>query len=98
VCRWHGCNDLEQFEPVEQFYEGGRVFVREMKSGNYNLLEELKRQRSGPRVFKGGEVGWHGGPQTWHKNFLNPGMGLMQTLTASFELLAPGGRSQVHGH
>lgn len=83
---------------VNEMYEDGRVFVREMKSGNYNLLEELARQRTGPRVFKSKDISWHGGPQKWNKSLVNPGSGLLQTLMSSFELLAPGGKSQMHGH
>lgn len=80
-------------------YDEDRVFVRAMESGSYSLRRELERQRNGPRVFKTGLRDWHAaGPQTFHKNLVNPGHGLLQTLQSSFELLAPGGRSQKHGH
>lgn len=82
----------------ERYYEGGRVFVREMKSGGYSLREEMARQKNGPRVFKSTTVPWHGGPQKWNREIVSPASGLLQTLQSSFELLAPGGKSQKHGH
>src|SRR6266699_649401 len=83
---------------VEREYPGGRVFVRAIKSGKYSLLEERRRQRESPRVYKTSDVPWRSGPVKWNKTLLNPGMGLMQTLQAAFEELAPGGKSQKHGH
>lgn len=83
---------------VEREYPGGRVFVRAIKSGKYSLLEERRRQRESPRVYKTSESPWRSGPVKWNKTLLNPGMGLMQTLQAAFEELAPGGKSQKHGH
>lgn len=83
---------------VERYYEGGRVFVREVKSGGYSLREEMANQKTGPRVFKSTDVAWHGGPQKWNRDLVNPGSGLLQTLQSSFELLGPGGKSQNHGH
>lgn len=83
---------------VEREYEGGRVFVRAIKSGKYSLREERQRQLESPRVYKPAETKWKNGPVKWNKTLLKPGMGLMQTLQASMEELAPGGRSQKHGH
>ena len=83
---------------VEREYEGGRVFVRAIKSGKYSLREERQRQLDSPRVYKPSEQKWKNGPQKWNKTLLKPGMGLMQTIQASMEELAPGGRSQKHGH
>ncbi len=36
---------------VEREYEGGRVFVRAIKSGKYSLREERRRQIESPRVY-----------------------------------------------
>ena len=83
---------------VERYYEDGRVFVREIESGGYSLREEMARQRNGNRVFKASESSWHGGPQKWNRDLVNPASGLLQTLQSSFELLGPGGKSQNHGH
>lgn len=83
---------------VEREYEGGRVFVRAIKSGKYSLREERQRQLDSPRVYKTVDTEWKNGPVKWNKSLLKPGMGLMQTIQASMEELAPGGRSQKHGH
>src|SRR5581483_6076076 len=83
---------------VEQEYEIERVFVRAIASTKYSLSEERARMRSVPRVYKTSNFKWRGGPQVWHKNILNPSMGIMQTLQASYEELAPGSKSQRHGH
>ena len=90
--------ETELTAKVERHYEGGRVFVRAIKSGKYSLLEERRRQREGPRVYKTSANPWKNGPVKWNKTLLNPSMGLMQTLQAAFEELAPGGKSQKHGH
>jgi quercetin dioxygenase-like cupin family protein len=90
--------ETELTAKVERYYDGGRVFVRAIKSGKYSLLEERRRQREAPRVYKTSERPWKNGPVKWNKTLLNPGMGLMQTIQAAFEELAPGGRSQKHGH
>ncbi len=88
-----------EIEPeVEQEYEVERVFVRAIASTKYSLSEERARMRSVPRVYKTSNFKWRGGPQVWHKNILNPSMGIMQTLQASYEELAPGSKSQRHGH
>jgi len=83
---------------VEREYEGGRVFVRAIKSGKYSLLEERRRQRESPRVYRTRDEPWRNGPVKWNKTLLQPAMGLMQSLQAAFEEIAPGGRSQKHGH
>jgi len=90
--------EAELSAKVEREYEGGRVFVRAIKSGKYSLLEERRRQRGAPRVYKTKEGRWKSGPVKWNKTLLSPGMGLMQTIQSAFEELAPGGKSQKHGH
>src|SRR5262245_65185776 len=90
--------ETELTAKVERYYEGGRVFVRAIRSGKYSLLEERRRQREAPRVYKTSDLPWKNGPVKWNKSILQPGMGLGQTIQAAFEELAPGGRSQKHGH
>ena len=92
-----GTGEAELTTQVEREYEGGRVFVRGIKSGKYSLREERQRQLDSPRVYKP-DSAWKNGPVKWNKTLLKPGMGLMQTIQASMEELAPGGRSQKHGH
>lgn len=90
--------EQETTESVERIFEGGRVFVRAIFSDKYSLREERRRQRESPRVYKSSEKPWTNGPVKWNKSLLNPGMGLTQTIQAAFEELAPGGKSQKHGH
>jgi quercetin dioxygenase-like cupin family protein len=82
----------------QQRYDDERVYVRSVGSHNYNLGQELERLRSLPRVIKASDREWHSGPQVFHKNMMNPGHGLLQSLHCSIEELGPGGRSQKHGH
>jgi quercetin dioxygenase-like cupin family protein len=74
-----------------------RIFVRPIQ-GEYNLDEELKRLRSQPRVRKGSQLDFHGGPQHWNKDYIEPKDGIGQTLHIHLEEWAPGGVSQRHGH
>ncbi len=90
--------EREREAVVEQEYEVERIFVRGIASNKYSLREERERQRALPRVYKTQNFTWRGGPQVWHKSLLNPSMGIMQTLQASYEELAPGSKSQKHGH
>jgi quercetin dioxygenase-like cupin family protein len=74
-----------------------RIFVRAIQ-GEYNLSEELRRLRSRPRVRKGAEIEFYGGPQHYNKDYMEPKDGLGQTLHIHLEEIAPGGRSAKHGH
>jgi len=74
-----------------------RMFVRGI-NGEYNLSEELRRLRDLPRVHKGVEVEFTGGPQHWNKDYLIPRYGQGQTLHIHLQEYAPGGVSQKHGH
>jgi len=85
--------------PMEyDLYTEERTFVRGIGSQGYSLEEELKKLRSLPRVIKASDRPWRNGPQRFNKNMLNPGYGLTQSLHCSLEELAPGARSQKHGH
>ena len=74
-----------------------RVFVRGI-SGEYNLSEELRQLRARPRVRKGAEIEFTGGPQHWNVDYMSPGVGLGQTLHIHLQEYAPGGVSKKHGH
>ncbi len=74
-----------------------RMFVRGI-TGEYNLSEELRRLRALPRVHKGVEVEFSGGPQHWNKDYMIPKYGQAQTLHIHLQEYAPGGISQKHGH
>jgi quercetin dioxygenase-like cupin family protein len=74
-----------------------RVFVRAIQ-GEYNLTEELRMLRARPRVRKGAQIEFDGGPQHFNKDYMEPKDGLGQTLHIHLEEIAPGGHSQRHGH
>ena len=81
-----------------QFFEKERCYVRGLGSNEYNLDDELARLRSLPRVTKKYDRSWRGGPQKWQKNMINPADFKLQSLQSSITLMAPGARSQKHGH
>ena len=91
-------NSTEVIDVEQQMYDEERCFVRGIGSQGYSLKQEMERLRSMPRVIKGARLPWRSGPQVFHKNMMNPGHGLIQSLHCSQEELAPGGRSQKHGH
>jgi len=82
----------------KELYDEERCFVRGIGSYGYSLEQEIERLRSLPRVIKRYDRRWRRGPQVWHKNMINPGNVMLQSLQSSLEELAPGGRSQKHGH
>lgn len=82
----------------QQMYDEERCYVRGIGAKSYSLKQELERLRSMPRVIKGANLPWRSGPQVFHKNMINPGHKLTQSLHCSQEELAPGGKSQKHGH
>jgi quercetin dioxygenase-like cupin family protein len=75
-----------------------RLFVRGMSSLTYNLREELIRLRKVPRVIKGKNLKLKWGPQYFNVNILTPKEKISQVLFAHYVVLAPGGRSEKHGH
>jgi len=75
-----------------------RVFVRGLSSRTYSLRAELQRLRSVPRVIKGKDLKLRWGPQYFNANIVTPQSHITQVLYAHYVVLAPGGRSQKHGH
>jgi gentisate 1,2-dioxygenase len=75
-----------------------RLYVRELSSFTYSLREELKRLRKVPRVIKGKDLKLKWGPQYFNAYILTPEEKTSQVLFAHYVVLAPGGRSQKHGH
>src|SRR3989440_12682859 len=74
-----------------------RVFVRGI-SGQYSLKDELKRLRAMPRVRKGKELKFVGGPQTYSRHYVEPKDGSSQMFHLHLEEYAPGAKSQKPGH
>jgi gentisate 1,2-dioxygenase len=89
--RWHNKLGLRPLH-------GKRLFVRGLESFSYSLRWELSRLRKIPRVIKGKDVKLRLGPQYFNANILSPTNGTSQVLFAHYVVLAPGGRSQKHGH
>lgn len=79
-------------------YVKPRLFVRELSGLTYNLAKELKKLRSIPRVIKGKDLKFKKGPQYFTCNILTPKYSTAQALYAHLVVLAPGGKSQKHGH
>jgi len=83
---------------AEASYEKTRLFVREISGYTYSLSKELKKLRSLPRVIKAKDVKFKKGAQYFNANILTPQANMAQALYAHFVVLAPGGKSQKHGH
>jgi gentisate 1,2-dioxygenase len=75
-----------------------RLFVRGLSSFTYNLREEYNRLKKVPRVIKGKDLIFKMGPQYFNAHILTPRDNTSQVLYVHFVVLAPGGRSQKHGH
>lgn len=75
-----------------------RLFFRGLRSSTYSLRDELKRLRKVPRVIKGKDLKFKWGPQYFNADILTPKQKISQVLFAHYILLAPGGKSQKHGH
>lgn len=76
----------------------GRVFVRGMVNGQYGLEDERQRIRNFPRVIKAKDIPWEGGPVQFSKTIVDPESNPSQMLFVHMDVLAPGGKSQKHGH
>jgi len=81
-----------------KLYEKERLFFRGLTGLTYSLREELKRLRKVPRVIKGKNLTLKKGPQYFNVNILTPKEKITQVLYSHYVVLAPGGRSDRHGH
>ena len=87
-----------ELEPAGHYHsKKDRIFVRTIQ-GAYNLIEELERLRSMPRVRKAKDLKFVDGPQTYSRHYVEPKDGITQTFHLHLEEYGPGGRSQKHGH
>ncbi|HVB06609.1 MAG TPA: cupin domain-containing protein [Acidimicrobiales bacterium] len=76
--------------------ERQRTFVREL-SGKYSDI--YKKLIDAPRVIPASSKPWAGGPQMYGKTLIDPdSVDFTQLFHCHFELLAPGAKSQKHGH
>jgi gentisate 1,2-dioxygenase len=82
----------------QSVYEKPRLYVREISGFTYSLYNELKKLRKIPRVIKGKDLEFKKGPQYFNCNILTPKYDTAQALYSHLVVLAPGGKSQKHGH
>jgi gentisate 1,2-dioxygenase len=75
-----------------------RFYIRGLASPTYSLRKELERLKKVPRVIKGKDLNLKLGPQYFNADILTPKSKIAQVLYAHYVVLAPGGRSQRHGH
>jgi quercetin dioxygenase-like cupin family protein len=88
----------EDWEAGQRNYTKPRLYVREISGFSYCLDDELKRLRSLPRVIKGKDLRFKKGPQYFNCTILSPKNGTSQSIFAHMVVIAPGGKSQKHGH
>jgi len=81
-----------------KFYQKKRLFFRGLDGMTYSLRDELARLRKVPRVIKGKDIKMRKGPQYYNADLLTPRDKSTQVLYAHYVVLAPGGRSDKHGH
>ncbi len=84
-------------ETIEALERAERIHVREIKTLT-NLPDEWQRTKEAPRVIKGKDMPWRGGPLHWVKNMLTPDTSPCQSLYSHVDDYAPGSYSQKHGH
>jgi len=77
-----------------------RVYYRGLENLTYGLGEVMKKMRDLPRVIKAKELPTYDvqGPVFWNRWLMEPEMGRMQSIQSHMVDIAPGGRSQKHGH
>lgn len=91
-----GGTDLDQRE-----YDEKRTFVRAVETLYYDLHDRRDEiYGDGPRVIKGDDIEFKGGPRIWNKNLVHPGMDEMwtQSLHVHMKELVPETGSQRHYH
>ena len=79
-------------------YKKQRLFFRGLSGLTYSLRDELQRLRKVPRVIKGKDLVLKKGPQYFNVDILTPKEKITQVLYSHYVVLAPGGKSDKHGH
>jgi len=83
----------------DDVYKSERTHVRAIKSRYYDMNDYLQKLRKLPRVVKGNEIKWGGGPQQWAKHLISPHHHeFAQSLQIHINDLAPKSKSPKHGH
>jgi mannose-6-phosphate isomerase-like protein (cupin superfamily) len=82
-------------------YTSKRRFARSVKTLYYDLHDRRDRiYQDTPRVIKGEELPFRGGPRMWNKNLVHPGMDELwtQSLHVHVKEMVPKAESQRHYH
>ena len=86
----------EKGEMKWERWQKERIFVREVK-GIYD--DVYKKMLGAQRVYKSKEIPFKGGPVAFGKHIIHPKVSdVTQVIETHIETIAPGGRSQKHGH
>ncbi|MFB3884260.1 MAG: cupin domain-containing protein [Thermodesulfobacteriota bacterium] len=97
-----GEKEFEDIQTTGSAYQKERLYVREMTAFTYGLREELQRLRKVPRVIKKRDLEKalekKKGPQFYNVNIITPKEKITQVMYAHYIVLAPGGKSDNHGH
>ena len=94
--------EYEDIQTTGMAYQKQRLYVREMAAYTYGLREELQRLRKVPRVIKRKDLEKalekKKGPQFYNVNIITPKEKITQVIYAHYIVIAPGGKSDNHGH
>jgi quercetin dioxygenase-like cupin family protein len=94
--------EYEDIQTTGSSYQKQRLYVREMTAFTYGLREELQRLRKVPRVIKRKDLEKalekKKGPQFYNVNIITPKEKITQVMYAHYIVIAPGGKSDNHGH
>jgi gentisate 1,2-dioxygenase len=94
--------EYEDVQTTGSSYQKQRLYVREMTAFTYGLREELQRLKKVPRVIKRKDLEKalekKKGPQFYNVNIITPKEKITQVMYAHYIVLAPGGKSDNHGH
>ena len=94
--------EYESTETTGKAYQKERLYIRELTAFTYGLREELQRLRKVPRVIKRKDLEKDlerkKGPQFYNVNIITPKEKITQVIYAHYIVLAPGGKSDNHGH
>jgi quercetin dioxygenase-like cupin family protein len=83
-------------QTVWERWQKKRTFVRALE-GTYG--EVYKGLYAAPRIVRGPDIGWKGGPAYFHKITVSPqNVSIAQSIECHVDAFAPGAYGQKHGH
>ena len=87
--------DKKEAEVKWEDWQKKRVFVREVAGKYEEIFKTLQDQ---PRVYKGKDRKFKGGPTEFNKHMVSPKDTITQAMHCHIVVLAPGQYGQNHGH